>query len=110
MHLYGADLILSATDLASFLGCRHRTALDMAVAHGDRKRPYNPDPLLEILWKRGAEHEKAYVESLRKTRDTLADLADAGDSAARVEATLTEMRKWTQVIVQGALSDGRWLG
>ena len=69
MHVHGPDLILSATDLSSFLGCRHRTALDMAVAYGKRRRPYHDDPLLEVLWQRGLDHEKRYVASLpRKAR------------------------------------------
>jgi uncharacterized protein len=65
MHLLGADLVLSASDLSSFLACRHRTALDMAVAFGDRKRPHVHDPLVEILWERGLEHERRYVDVLR---------------------------------------------
>ena len=48
MYRLGTELILSATDLANFLGCRHRTALDMAVAYGARKRPYFNDPLLDL--------------------------------------------------------------
>src|SRR5678816_813132 len=104
----GQDLILSATDLANFLGCRHRTALDMAAAHGDRKRVYTTDPLLEILWKRGLAHEKAYVESLRVAHLSVVDLEHIGDPVERVAATLEEMRKGTDVIVQGALSDECW--
>ena len=40
----GQALVLSATDLANFLGCRHRTALDMSVAFGarDRRPPRRP--------------------------------------------------------------------
>jgi len=57
MHVRGAELILSATDLSNFFGCRHRTALDIDVAHGSRRRPYVEDPLLELLWQRGREHE-----------------------------------------------------
>src|ERR1700704_1691884 len=100
MRLLGSDLILSATDLASFLGCRHRTALDMAETRGGPKRPYFNDPLLDVLFKRGLEHEKSYVESLRAEGLTVVDLADAGDAAARGAATLDEMRQGTQVIVQ----------
>ena len=59
------DLVLSATDLANFLGCRHRTALDLSVAFQKRRRPYRDDPLLEALWQRGLEHEKRFVDSLR---------------------------------------------
>ena len=49
MYRLDGALVLSATDLSNFLGCRHRTALDMAVAYGERKRPHFEDPLLEVL-------------------------------------------------------------
>ena len=65
MHLLGTELILSASDLSNFLSCRHRTALDMAVAVGDATRPFVNDPLLKLLWQRGIDHERRYVESLR---------------------------------------------
>ena len=65
MYHTDGTFILAATDLAAFLGCRHRTALDMAVATGVREEPYvEPDPLLEVLSKRGLEHEARYVDSL----------------------------------------------
>jgi len=110
MHLLGADLVLSASDLSSFLACRHRTALDMAVAFGDRKRPHVHDPLVEILWERGLEHERRYVDVLRAECPTLADLTDVDDHVERIERTLEEMHKGTAVIIQGALSDERWFG
>ena len=110
MQLIGSDLVLSASDLSNFLSCRHRTALDMAVALGDRKRPFVHDPLLEILWERGIEHERRYVESLRAEHQTVTDLTSIFDHPERLEATLEEMRKGTAVIIQGGLSDGRWFG
>lgn len=110
MHVHGAELVLSATDLSNFLGCRHRTALDIDVAHGERRRPYHHDPLLELLWARGREHERRYVESLRCDCESLVDLSGAGDPVEHVAATLDAMRAGVEVIVQGALSDGRWFG
>lgn len=110
MHVHGHDLVLSATDLSNFLGCRHRTGLDMEVAYGKRRRPYRDDPLLELLWQRGDEHEKRFVESLRAEVRTLVDLGGLDDPVERVAVTLEEMAKGTDVIVQGGLSDDRWFG
>ena len=56
---------LSASDLSQFLACRHRTALDLAVAHGHRPAPTSLDPALDVLQQRGLEHERRYVNSLR---------------------------------------------
>ena len=108
MHQYNEDLILSATDLAAFLGCRHRTALDMAAARGLRSRPKFDDPLIELLWKRGAEHEKAYVDELRADHDVI-DLSDAHRDE-RCADTIAAMQRGVGIIVQGELRDGVWLG
>lgn len=110
MHVDGPDLVLSATDLSNFLGCRHRTGLDMAVAFGKRQRRYHEDPLLELLWERGLAHERRFVESLRAVYRTVVDLGDLNDPIERVATTLAEMSKGTDVIVQGGLRDGRWFG
>ena len=109
MRQHGSDLILSATDLSNFLGCRHRTALDMAAAHDTRKRPYFTDPLLELLFQRGLEHERKYVESLR-AKGAVVDLSDAESADQRVAQTVEALRAGADVIVQGELRDGRWMG
>ena len=77
MRRAGDGLILSATDLTQFLCCPHGTALDMATALGELKRPWRKDPLLEILFQRGREHERTYVESLRVQGKSIVDLSDA---------------------------------
>ncbi|HWL40676.1 MAG TPA: TM0106 family RecB-like putative nuclease, partial [Gemmatimonadaceae bacterium] len=112
MKLSGTELELSATDLSAFLGCRHRTGLDMAVAHGAIKKPWvAADPLLEILWARGLEHERLYVESLRASGRSITDLREYdSDRDEHVAKTLDAMRAGADVIVQGALRDGRWFG
>ncbi len=104
------ELILSASDLSNFLGCRHRTALDMAAAFGTRKRPYYHDPLLEALKQRGIEHEKKYVESLRAQVETMVELGRTTNVDEHVAMTLEAMRKGSEIIVQGALRDGQWFG
>jgi predicted RecB family nuclease len=110
MRASGNELILSATDLSHFLSCRHRTALEMAEAHGKRQRPKWDDPFLELLFKRGLEHEKAYVESLQTNGRQIVDLSDVKERDAAVARTLDAMRSGADVIVQAALSDGRWYG
>jgi uncharacterized protein len=110
MHLDGSSLTLSATDLAHFLACRHRTALEMAVAYGERKRPFVEDPLLELLWKRGADHEKRYVDELRDRGGRVEEIAPEVRNAERLARTRDLMRDGVDVIVQGALADGPWFG
>jgi uncharacterized protein len=106
-------LRLSASDLSHFLSCRHLTALDLAVAHRTRERPYRPDdPLLQLLFDRGIAHEKAYVETLRREGRDVLDLngipRNQPDEA--IARTLTAIRAGADVIVQAALQHGCWFG
>lgn len=110
MRAFGRELILSATDLSNFLSCRHRTALEMAAAQGKRQRPQWHDPLLEILFKRGLEHEKNYVQSLESSGRLVLDLSDVKEPGAAIARTLDAMRAGADVIVQAALGDDNWYG
>ena len=58
MRIEDGTSLLSASDLANHLGCRHLTMLDMAVAKGELQPPRWRDPALEILQQRGFEHEE----------------------------------------------------
>ena len=106
MQYLSTDLLLSATDLSNFLGCRHRTSLEMDAAAHIRTKPHHTDPLLELLFARGLAHEKAYVEQLRAEGREITDLSATPDGPQRVAATLAAMRAGADVIVQGALRHG----
>ena len=82
----------------------------MEAAASVRKRPYFDDPLLELLFARGAEHEKAHIDSLRKAGYEALDLNHLMDRDEQVAATLAAMRAGTDVIVQGALRQEQWFG
>ena len=100
----------SATDLAHFLGCRHLAALEMQAATGALKRPHFDDPILDLLFKRGTEHEKAHVAALKAAGRDVVDLSHIVQADPLVAATLDEMRRGADVIVQGALRSGIWYG
>jgi predicted RecB family nuclease len=100
----------SAADLAGHLSCRHLTKLDAAVARGQLEAPKVFDPLLDVLWERGAAHEQNYVEHLEKDGVDVARVNGDGADAMPVDETIHAMRDGRQIIVQGALADGRWSG
>ena len=110
MRVDAGRLTLSATDLAHFVGCRHRTALELGTALGKRTKPHWQDPLLEALFARGLAHEKAYVESLRVAEGSVVDLSELVDRHTATEATREAMRGGIDVIVQAALQDEHWYG
>jgi predicted RecB family nuclease len=117
MRADGPDLRLSPSDLSGFLGCRHRTGLDLAVAMGNLARPAWSDPVAQALRDRGAEHERAYVDYLRAQGLGVVGIDGAVLPDARVADTLAAMRGGADVIVQAALVSGgsspagvSWLG
>jgi predicted RecB family nuclease len=99
----------SASDMSRFLGCRHRTGLDLAVALGKLPPPAWVDPLAQVLRERGLDHEQRYADELRAQRLETVDLAEYQGHSG-VEPTLEAMQRGVAVILQGSLRDGRWFG
>ncbi len=109
MHVEGGELFLSATDIANHLACRHLTQLDRAVAERRIAAPSWMDPSVELLRQRGAIHERAYVEHLKKSGVEVVELpADA--VATSLERTRNAMAAGAGAIVQAQLGEGRWVG
>ena len=101
---------LSAGDLVADLHCQHLTNLNLQVASGELRRPVRSEPLLEHLRQRGLAHERDYLEHLEAGGARLTRIdADRVDTAS-VAATLEAMRAGDEIIVQGALADGVWVG
>src|SRR5258708_2077989 len=68
MRFVGGRLSATPTDLANFLACRHKTALDLLVAGGRLSRPTWVDPLADVLRQRGEDHQRPYVGALGDDR------------------------------------------
>ncbi len=109
MRHFDGRYTLSATDLATFLGCRHRTALEMDFAAGLLAKPQADDPILDLLFQRGIDHEKAYVDSLRAAGLRIVDLTFTRNDDL-LAATIRAMRDGADVIVQGGLAVDGWFG
>ena len=109
MRSSGAAVELSASDLSQSLGCRHLTALNLAVALGRRSPPIWRDPVLVVLQERGLDHERGYVDGLRAQKLTIVDLSDNEVDDA-VANSIDAMRSGVDVVVQSALRNGRWFG
>jgi len=109
--------VFSATDLVGHLACEHLTALETAALHGLVERPDRPDPELDVIRKRGIQHEERYLAELRAdgskrvvTIERHPD-EDRGDELRRQAAeTIEAMRDGADVVYQATFFDGRWLG
>lgn len=110
MKKVGQRFQLSASDLVGCLNCRHLAQLDRAVAEGALAEPYVWDPLLEVLWKRGAIHEENYLEHLTKAGLAIVKIDGVEVTDEAVVQTLAAMKDGVQVIAQAALANGGWVG
>jgi predicted RecB family nuclease len=56
--------MFSATDIASFLACRHTATLDRAESKDEITKPFFKDPTVDLLRKLGLDHEQRYLGEL----------------------------------------------
>ncbi len=114
MRLVNGQLLIAPTDLSTFISCRHRTGLDLAVAHGVLDRPVDDNSFAAILRHKGEEHESRYVDSLRARglQVAVVEHLDGGaESLARQsDETIAAMRSGADAIVQARLAYGHTAG
>jgi predicted RecB family nuclease len=118
MQSLNGKLIFSATDLSNFLACPHLTLLSQRTALGGPKPRQFPDPGLEVLRQRGLEHEHLFLAGLRDSgARRIADLTAIAAEPSRdkrfelhAKATADAMKDGVDVVYQGFLFDGSWLG
>jgi hypothetical protein len=97
-------LVVSASDLAWFSRCAHRSTMDRAVLEGAEFERSPTDPFVQILIDAGIAHEVAYLEHLRATLgpDAVVDCS-AGDLGTQVAATRDALERGVPVVFQAAL-------
>ncbi|HET7030629.1 MAG TPA: TM0106 family RecB-like putative nuclease, partial [Candidatus Limnocylindrales bacterium] len=117
MQLIDGQPVYAATDLVGFLACRHRFALERAALADLVRRPDRNDPEIELIRKRGYEHEARYREDLEAAGRRVLEIqpdASETDAGTRLRAaavaTVEAMRTGVDVIYQAAFFDGRWRG
>jgi uncharacterized protein len=107
-------LVLSPTDLTKHLACPHITTLDLAALDDPaRGGAQSADDALNLVFSKGMEHERAYLERLRGSGRVVTEIPTRYDVSGRIEAeqqTLAAMRAGADVIYQATFYDGGWGG
>src|SRR4029077_19274872 len=103
-------MCLSASDLVGHLNCRYLTSLDLAVAKGERPKPFVWDPLLEVLAERGALHEQSYLKHLDAVGFSIVKIDGIGVDASSVAATVKAMRDGAPIIAPAPFDLGNGEG
>src|SRR2546426_6160532 len=112
MQFLEGRLIVSPSDLTGFLECEHLTQQELAAARGEIGRPERNDPELEVLTRRGLDHEARHLAELRTGHRRVVEFpfpegTIAGLSQAHAQ-TVAAMRAGVEGIYQGTFFDGRW--
>ena len=116
MQLIDGQPVFSATDLVGYLACEHLTALERAALAGLVKRPMRADPELDVIRKRGFQHETRYLNDLTASGRAVVEIArnddeERGERIRRqAEETIAAMASGADVVFQATFFDGRWLG
>ena len=69
---------LSPSDLSNHLACPHLTNLDLAVQRGELGRPHADDSRVDMIRRKGEEHEAAYLARLEARGLTIACMPPYG--------------------------------
>ena len=116
MQRIEGQLLLSPTDLTKHLACAHVTTLDLLALDGRGGGSLGataPDDALQLVFRKGTEHESAYLQRLRSAGLSVAEIATRFDLEGRRQAeaeTLAAMREGVDVVYQATFFDGRWGG
>ena len=109
--------VYSATDLVAYLACEHLTQLERAALAGLVKRPMRDDPELDVIRRRGFQHEARFLADLRADGRVVVEIEQDGSSADRGDAlrdaatrTIEAMASGADVIYQATFFDGTFRG
>jgi uncharacterized protein len=108
-------LSLSPSDLSNHLACPHLTTLSVAATRGEIVKPKLESPHRDLIFRKGNEHEAAYLARLEAEGRSVVRIPtyDDKDFDADEARRLTEsaIRAATaDVIYQPYLTDGTWRG
>ena len=111
MHFSDGVRLYSAKDLLNFLGCAHSSALDLQLLDRAITAPRgDKDEYLDLLKKKGNEHEARYLGDLKAKGKSVTEIARDPSLAMMAEHTRQAMRSGAEVIYQGALVHLPWHG
>jgi len=103
--------MFSATDIASFLACRHTATLARAESKTEITKPFFKNPTIDLLRTLGLKHEQRYLRELTE-KDGLAisQINIIGGWEDAVAETVQALREGVAAVYQATFRDGRWGG
>jgi uncharacterized protein len=100
---------LSPSRLNDFLGCEHRTYLDLLDERGELDAE-RLQPNAELLLERGRRHEERFLEALSSAGRDVVSLPTGGRPEDRAAETERALRAGREVVHQACFLHGGWVG
>jgi predicted RecB family nuclease len=112
MRLHNHQILYSPSDLGNFVACEHLTQLELAAALGETARPNVSNAYVDLIKRKGEEHEKSFLEALRAEGHEVTEIGISDDRgfAAAEEATVVAMRAGAKYIYQAVFLTDGWHG
>jgi predicted RecB family nuclease len=112
MKATNGQLTLSPSDVTAYLACEHLTTLSLAVARGELAKPKFDNDQAELIFRKGQEHEEAYLRQLEAEGNTVAqiELEPDFDWERATRETEEAMHAGVDVLYQAAFSADGWRG
>jgi hypothetical protein len=92
MQIVGGHPVFAATDLVGFLACEHLVGLELAALAGLVGKPIRLDPEMDLIARRGVEHENRYLAGL-EAAGRIATRIDPGEHDAPRETRLANLQR-----------------
>ncbi len=112
MQLANGRLSLSPSDVTNYLACEHLTTLSVKAARGELTLPADENEQAQLVFRKGLEHEQAYLERLRAEGRNVVEISLEPDLDWERAAAETEeaIRRGVDVVYQGVLVADGWRG
>src|ERR1700728_948203 len=103
--------MFSATDIASFLACRHTATLDRAESKDEITKPFFKDPTVDLLRKLGLDHEQRYLRELSgKDGCAVSQIDIHGRWEDAAAETVRALHQGVDAVYQATFLDAPWGG
>ena len=100
MQQYGNDqLLISPSDLVTFLGCHHASFLNVKALSEHREKT-EASTTNKLLQKKGLEHEAAYLQQLKDKGKSVVEIPKDRNLKDRAQLTREAMQSGADVIYQ----------
>lgn len=104
------QLLYSASDVVAFLGCKHRTTLDLRKLAGWNVEPVPVDGATALVQTFGNRHELSYLQTLKDQGLQVVEIDKAAPIEDQVAATRQALHEGAEVIFQATLLQAPFLG